>query len=573
MKEKTILAEKKFIRDYCSEKKLKKEDLLKLLGEVHREFNIVSENSLQEIAKELSLHPSEVDSVCSFYSFYEKERGDYSIKLCKTIMCQLKGKEEVAKKLEEELKIKFGEVSRNKKYSLSYSNCLGMCDKGPALLINDILIPKVTEDKVEDIIVSIENGDFLEKYGVGEISDVNCEDIILENSEDIILENSEEVDNSLKKLLLKSPESLLNLIKISGLKGRGGAGFPTYLKWELVKNHSENKKFVVCNADEGEPGTFKDRYLLERECQRLLEAMTVAGHIIGAEKAYIYLRNEYSYLKEQIEENIRKRRAKKLLGENIANLGKNFDIELVLGGGAYICGEETALIESLEGHRGEPRNRPPYPVDTGFKNSPTIVNNVETFLDVLLVLEEGADIFNSLGTEKSKGTKLFSVSGDCEKEGIYEFPFGITIKELLEKVGAKKTKGVQIGGASGRCIGKKEFSKIIAYESLSTGGSIMIFNEDRKMLDIAENFMEFFVEESCGQCTPCREGNLVLLDCIRDLKKNRVSRKYLERVVRLTETMRNSSKCGLGQSSSNAFVSIVENFREEIEEYLLKGEN
>jgi len=244
-----------------------------------------------------------------------------------------------------------------------------------------------------------------------------------------------------------------------------------------------------------------------------------------------------------------------------------------MGAGAYICGEETALIESLEGMRGEPRNRPPYPVDTGFYDKPTIVNNVETFLDINLIFKNGVEFFKKYGTSESTGTKFFSISGDCENEGIYELPFGITIEKLIERVGAKNIKAVQVGGAAGRCIKVGDFKNRIAFEAVPTGGSIILFNQNRDMLEVAQNFMDFFVEESCGQCTPCREGNRKLSNGLKLLKEGRCSITYLEELLDLAETIKISSKCGLGQSSPNAFISIIENFKDEILGRLPKGEN
>ena len=293
--------------------------------------------------------------------------------------------------------------------------------------------------------------------------------------------------------------------------------------------------------------------------------MTIAAYTVQASKGIFYLRGEYTYLKDHLQSVIDNRKAKNLLGENIMNKeGFNFDIEIRMGAGAYICGEETALIESIEGQRGEPRNRPPFPVDTGFMGHPTVVNNVETFAWICTILNKGADWFKENGTEKSTGLKLFSVSGDCEKPGVYEYPMGITISELLEKVGGEDAKAVQVGGASGHCVPRKDFDRTIAFEDIATGGSIIVFGPNRDMLKIAENFLDFFVEESCGQCTPCREGNAKLLEGIHLLKQGLCSMGYLLELCSLAETMQVASKCGLGQSSPNAFLSIVEHFKNEI---------
>lgn len=374
-----------------------------------------------------------------------------------------------------------------------------------------------------------------------------------------------DIEKALKSALQKPRPDLINEIRDSGLKGRGGAGFPTAVKWNLAAAAQGDRKFVICNADEGEPGTFKDRLLLTDYADQLVAGMVLAGYAVGAKEGIIYLRAEYAYLRKELEATLEKLRGKKLLGKKIA--GKDnleFDVHIHMGSGAYICGEETALIESLEGHRGEPRNRPPFPVTVGYLGCPTSVNNVETFITALHIVEKGAKWFKSYGTEKSTGTKLFSVSGDCNNPGVYELPMGITIKKLLETVGGEDAKAVQVGGASGTCVPRKDFDRVIAYEDVSTGGSIIVFGPFRDMLEVAINFMEFFCDESCGQCTPCRLGTETLLEGLDMLEEGKCSLKYLRELCSLGETMQVASKCGLGQSAPNAFLSIVENFKSEI---------
>jgi len=374
-----------------------------------------------------------------------------------------------------------------------------------------------------------------------------------------------EVTAGLKKAIALSRADIIGELKESGMKGRGGAGFPTSVKWNLAAAARGDKKYVVCNADEGEPGTFKDRLILSDYADLVFEGMPIGGLAIGSDEGIVYLRAEYTYLVAHLEDALAKRRAAGLLGKDIlGKKGFNFDIHLHMGAGAYVCGEETALIESLEGHRGEPRNRPPFPVDTGFNGKPTIVNNVETFAWAAAIFAKGGAWFKGLGTEKSTGLKLFSISGDCEFPGVYEFPMGITVAELLQAVGGADAKAVQIGGASGHCVPAADFSRAIAYEDIATGGSIIVFGPDRDLLDIAENFLEFFCEESCGQCTPCRDGNPKLLEGVQLLKKGECSVQYLNELLSLSETMQLASKCGLGQSSPNAFISIAAHFKGEI---------
>lgn len=374
-----------------------------------------------------------------------------------------------------------------------------------------------------------------------------------------------EATHGLKAALNMDRAGVIGAVRDSGMKGRGGAGFPTGVKWNLAAAAHAERKYVVCNADEGEPGTFKDRVILAEWPDLVFDGMTLAAYAIGARDGILYLRGEYAYLRKELEDCLARRRESHWLGDNIG--GKRdfaFDIRVHMGAGAYVCGEETALIESLEGNRGEARNRPPFPVNTGLNGMPTIVNNVETFAWAAAILSRGAAWFKEIGTEKSTGPKMLSVSGDVERPGVYEFPMGVSITEVLTAAGGDGAKAVVIGGASGHCVPASEFSRTIGYEDMATGGSVIVLGSKRDMLDAAENFLEFFVDESCGQCTPCRVGNTKLLEGIRLLKRGACSTAYLHELCSLGETMQVASKCGLGQSSPNAFLSIVNHFPEEI---------
>jgi [NiFe] hydrogenase diaphorase moiety large subunit len=369
----------------------------------------------------------------------------------------------------------------------------------------------------------------------------------------------------IKKALEIGRDGILFELKISKLKGRGGAGFPTSTKWMLTAASKSDVKYLVCNADEGEPGTFKDRVLLTEYPELVFDGLVIGGYTIGAKYGIVYLRGEYVYMLDYLESYLEQMRKDNLLGKNIlGKKGFDFDITIRLGSGAYVCGEETALIESLEGNRGEARNRPPYPVNTGYMEKPTAVNNVETLASVPHIILKGGEWFAKFGTDRSSGSKLFSISGDCEKPGVYELPWGLKIRDILKLVGAKNTKAVQVGGASGICIPASQFDRILGYEDAATGGSIMIFNKKRDMLIVLKNFMEFFVEESCGQCTPCRIGNVKLLEGVEMIEKNNYGLQYIDELKELGKTMQLASKCGLGQSSPNPFISILENFKDEI---------
>ena len=533
--------------------------LMPILQDLQEIYGYLPDIIMQETAHALNIHPVEVEGVASFYSFFrtKEKQGKYVIRLCKTISCDLAGKDKVARQFENELGIKFGETTKDGMFTLEYTNCLGMCDQGPAVMVNDRLFARVDPEKASRII-----SDCRRNFLKTDFPDVVPSDV---KKAGPILENNVKAVEPLKKALAVTRPEIISIIRDSGLKGRGGAGFPTAIKWQLAGAAKGDKKYVVCNADEGEPGTFKDRMLLYEKTDLLLDGMTIGAYSIGARKGFIYLRGEYLYMRKYLENALKERREQNLLGKEILGYKDfNFDIEIRMGAGAYVCGEETALIESLEGYRGEPRNRPPFPVDTGFQGNPTIVNNVETFIDAALIISKGADWFKEYGTEKSKGMKIFSVSGDCKHPGIYEFPFGITVADLLKEVGGENAKAVQIGGASGHCVARNNFHRTIAYEDYGSGGSIIVFGPDTDMLKVARNFLEFFVEESCGQCTPCREGTPKLLEGVEMLEQGRCSVAYLNELKKLGETIQLASKCGLGQSSPNAFLSIVENFKPEI---------
>jgi [NiFe] hydrogenase diaphorase moiety large subunit len=369
----------------------------------------------------------------------------------------------------------------------------------------------------------------------------------------------------LSRALAMPRVDIIDLIHESRLKGRGGAGFPTGTKWNFAAAETRTPKYIICNADEGEPGTFKDRLILTDFADVVFDGMTIGARAIGASLGLIYLRAEYGYLRTYLLDVVARRRKEGLLGHDIAGIeGFNFDVLVAMGAGAYVCGEETALIESLEGFRGEPRNRPPFPVVSGFLNRPSVINNVETLAWAACIFAKGVDWFKSYGTATSTGHKLFSISGDCERPGVYEFPFGLTINELLRQVGGENAKAVQIGGASGRCVPRSEFERRLAFEDVPTGGSIIVFGAHQDMWTVADNLMDFFVDESCGQCTPCRLGNGKLLEGLQMMKEGTCTLEHLNDLKALAKTMQVASKCGLGQTSSVAFMSIIDNFESEL---------
>ncbi|MFO7852287.1 MAG: NADH-ubiquinone oxidoreductase-F iron-sulfur binding region domain-containing protein [Bacteroidota bacterium] len=356
-----------------------------------------------------------------------------------------------------------------------------------------------------------------------------------------------------------TPSEIIDEILESGLKGRGGAGFPTGMKWRLCSEEKEKTKYVICNADEGEPGTFKDREILDRVAYKVYTGMTIAGKAVGAKKGIIYLRGEYKFMLPQLKIELDG------FHKMIEEIGYDFNIDFRLGSGAYICGEESALFESIEGKRGEPRNKPPFPTTSGLFGKPTIVNNVETLVYSVIIINYGTERFKQMGTTFSTGSKVFSVSGDTPIPGIYELELGMSLLEFVNEFGDGDTKAVQVGGAAGFCVPRKLFaSTVIGFEGVPTGGSMKLFNSSRSMYNVLHNYLDFFNEESCGQCTPCRVGCQQLLKGVESVKRGESKSNYLDELVKLAATMKIASKCGLGQSVGNAFNSIVENFREEI---------
>ena len=375
---------------------------------------------------------------------------------------------------------------------------------------------------------------------------------------DLIFEkcNTREV---LEKALKMKPEQIVQEVLESGLRGRGGAGFPTGMKWKFTAAEKEKVKYIVCNADEGEPGTFKDRQILDEVPRKVFTGMAIAGRAIGSKEGYIYLRGEYKFMLPKLMEEL------DLFHSLLKELKQDFRIHIRMGSGAYICGEESALFESIEGKRGEPRNKPPYPTVAGLFGKPTAINNVETLVYTVAIVQHGSQHFKDMGTTDSRGSKVFSVSGDTPKPGVYELELGMTVERFVEEFGDGDTKAVQVGGASGFCVPRKKFKDtIIGFEGVPTGGSMKLFNSSRSMYNVLHNYLDFFAEESCGQCTPCRVGCQQLLLGVQAVKRGEKNSKYLDELTKLAGTMKVASKCGLGQSVGNAFKSIVENFREEI---------
>ncbi|WP_020174960.1 NAD(P)H-dependent oxidoreductase subunit E [Methyloferula stellata] len=537
---------------------------------VQHRLGHISDESIQLIAAGLAIHPVEVEDMVSFYAFLDREpRGRNRIRLSNTPISRMKGALEVARAFEEALGISLGETSADHAFTLEWTSDIGMADQEPAALVNDMIVTVLAPEDVPGIVAALRqsgNKDSLPPFPpraaqAASLPKASVRSGLVQPGP--LLTDLKGRAEGIKAALSLTPDKVIEEIAASKLRGRGGAGFPTAMKWRLTRKSAGNEHYVLCNADEGEPGTFKDRMLLSDFPDLVFDGMTVAGYALGARHGIVYLRGEYAYLWEKLQRILETRRGLGLLGANICGReGFDFEIRIQLGAGAYICGEESALIESLEGKRGAPRDRPPFPTEHGYLKEPSAVDNVETFVCAARIMEKGAPWFASYGTKQSTGTKLISVSGDCERPGVYEVPFGITVNEMLDLVGASGAAFVQMSGPSGQAIAPKDFGRRIAYEDLSTGGSVMIFGPQRDVLDIALQFTDFFVDESCGWCTPCRVGTTLLKQGMEKIIGGRASLADIRATEALANTVARMSRCGLGQTAPNPILTTMQNFPE-----------
>ncbi len=494
------------------------------------------------------------------------------------------------------------------KYALSEvvnvveTGCMGMCDAGPLMIIypEGAYYQKLTPQDMETIVSEhLLKGRIVEEKllenPVNEMKVVNPNDehpffarqikIATRNMGVINPLSIEEYiahDGyfALQKVLTQmTPKEVTDLIKASGLRGRGGAGFPTGMKWEFTQIAKGDKKYVLCNADEGDPGAFMDRALLEGDPHCILESMAIAGYAVGSDQGYIYIRAEYPLAIERLKEGIRQAKSMGLLGQNIMGTDFSFEIELRMGAGAFVCGEETALIESIEGKRGQPRNKPPFPATCGLWNKPTLNNNVETYYNIPPIILKGPEWFSSIGYEKSRGTKVFALAGKIKNTGLVEVPMGITLREIVYEIGGgipngKEFKAVQTGGPSGGCITKENLDTPLSYETLKQLGTMMgsggmiFMDEDTCMVDVAKYFLEFTVEESCGKCTPCREGTRVMYEILEKITHGEGQPGDIEKLEELGRVIMDTALCGLGQSAPQPVLSTIANFRNEYDDHI-----
>lgn len=519
----------------------------------------------------------------------------YNIMVCGGTGCRSCKSKAIQEKLQELIDAK----GLTAEIKVNGVGCFGLCVNGPIVLIypQDAMYEKVSIDDCEEIIENLRQGKLVERLlhhsdgkPIEKKNDIdfckkqkyiarnNAEYMSLEN----ILEDYVALDgySALAKVVTSmTPDDVIQVIKDSGLRGRGGAGFPTGTKWEFTKKSVAEQKYVICNADEGDPGAFMDRSIIESNPHSIIEAMAICGYAIGASKGVVYLRAEYPLAGERLQSAIDEVNARGILGNNIFGSNFNFELSIKYGAGAFVCGEETALMHSIEGQRGEPTLKPPYPAEKGLYNCPTVINNVETLANVAQIINNGAAWYSSIGTADSKGTKVFALTGKIKNSGLIELPMGTTIREIIYDIGGgipngKKFKAVQMGGPSGGCIPAEHLDTPIDYKSLNDLGSMMgsggmiVVDEDTCMVDFAKFFLQFTRDESCGKCTPCRIGNMRILEILEKITSGTATMEDLDKLEELCEYVKNDSLCGLGQTSPNPVLSTLRYFRDEYIEHI-----
>ena len=540
--------------------------LVQILREAQEQQGWLSRDLLGEVARELGLTLAHVEGVATSYRFLHTQPvGQYRILFSNYITDRMLGGQPLMDDLCQRLGVKAREVRADGRVSVAHCSCTGLCDQGPALLVNHRhVVTRMDAERVARIAGFVED-----QVPVADWPAQWFRVIDNVRRADVLLGTRLQPGAAIAAALARGADVILDEVKRSNLRGRGGAGFGTGLKWELCRNAPGQAHYVVCNADEGEPGTFKDRVLLTSHADMVFEGMTIAALAVGAKQGLVYLRGEYSYLLDALRAVLRRRRDQRLLGSAIQDHpGFDFDIAIHVGAGAYVCGEESALIESLEGNRGTPRIRPPFPVEKGYLGQPTTVNNVETFCAAAHIALNGGAWWASMGTARSTGTKIHSVSGDCDRPGIYEYPYGIRIDRILEDCGAQDTQAVQVGGPSGVCVSAFEFGRRIAFEDVPTAGAFTVFDRSRDMFRMVRNFAHFFAHESCGFCTPCRVGTALVVKRLDKIAQGHGSRHDIDVLFELDKLMHAATHCGLGASACNALRDTIVKFRPAYEQRL-----
>lgn len=548
--------------------------LMDILIDVQEEVGYLPPKTLTEIAGALDISEVDINQTVSFYHFFStRPRGKYAVYLNNSVVADMMGRGRIAEVFEREAGCRFGEVSEDGLIGLFDTPCIGMNDQEPAAIINGAIFTNLTGFRVKELVKGMREGKSVEELRAQSLGDgQNASEAIHSTVKNNIMKTGPVIFSDYKpgEALAAirdaglSPEQVIEEVKKSGIRGRGGAGFPTALKWEFCRKAKGKKRYVFCNADEGEPGTFKDRVIMTERPRMVVDGMAVAGYAIGAAEGVVYLRYEYRYLKDYLETTLAQMRKDGLLGKNAGGIkGFDFDVRLQFGAGAYVCGEESALIESAEGKRGEPRDRPPFPVEEGFLGMPTIVNNVETLCQAAKVVVKGAEWYRTLGTSDSTGTKVLSVSGDCKFPGVYEVEWGFSVSDMLDMVGAEavNVQAVQVAGPSGSCIAANEFDRELSYEDLATGGSLIIIGAQHDLLKVVvHDFIDFFVKESCGSCTTCRALSVMYRKTLEKFLEGNGKRSDIQAMLDWVPVAK-ASRCGLGQTMPNPIVSTIRNFR------------
>ncbi len=533
-------------------------ELVQVLIEVQEACGWIPPPAIDCIQARLGLPRARILGVATFYAFLHIfPRGRYRILFSDNITDRMLGSEALLQRLCRSLWVERGRVSEDGLVSVDTTSCTGLCDQGPALLVNGRAMGRLTPARIDEVAEKVREAVPLEDWPAAWF---RVDDPV--RRRDALLSGTWPPGEALRAGLARGAEALVGEVKASRLRGRGGAGFPTGQKWAACRDAPGRTRYLVCNADEGEPGNFKDRVLLSTAADAVIEGMTLGALATGARRGFLYLRGEYRFLLAHLEDVLARRRAQRLLGESIlGHEGFDFDVAIHVGAGAYVCGEESALIESLEGRRGMPRNRPPYPVTQGYLGEPTVVNNVETFASACLVALHGAKWYARLGTPESAGTKLLCVSGDCARPGTYEYPFGVSLREVLSDCGAGEAQAVQVSGPSGATVPAAEFGRRIGFEDLPTAGAVMVFGRERDLFEVARNFVHFFAHESCGFCTPCRVGTSLLRNMMDKLAHGHGSPYDFAEIERLNRLLQVMSHCGLGHSACNPVLGTIAKFR------------
>lgn len=541
--------------------------LMDIFWALQDDYGYIPRHALEILGEELEMSVVDLEETMSFYHFFKSSAlARNSIYLSDTVIARQAGYFDVLEAFENETGEKFGEASKNGIFCLKTTACIGLSDQEPAALINLVPFNNLTPIRVKEIVNGLLKGhlshELANPTGLAKSSFSYVQRIIRTNimkSGPVFFQHLD-FEPILQKAI-DSSQDIIDIVIDSNLRGRGGAGFPTGIKWKFCRDNEADQRYIVCNADEGEPGTFKDRVLLSHSPKQVFLGMIIAGIAVGATKGIIYLRAEYRYMCDYLEARLQELREERLLGKSILNSDFDFDIRIQLGAGAYVCGEESALLESLEGKRGTPRLKPPFPVEAGYLGKPTVINNVESFAAVSRIIEKGAEWFKSLGTAQSSGTRLLSVSGDCGRPGIYEIEWGVTLSDVLNMVGAKDAYAAQVSGPSGQLVDVvAEAERKICFEDLNCGGSFMIFNKDRDLLEIINHFSKFFVSESCGICVPCRAGNVELSQKLGFFVAGQGSEKDMQDMRLWSNIISQNSRCGLGIASPNSIINSLDKF-------------